>query len=158
VRNPSAKKFPKTTLTRNFHSADGRRYIRRLGKASARSPHVHIRARGGCRRSKLETKPTGDQSRGALAPLTRRSKPNQTNQTHTIDGERGHDSSFGCALQLSRTKTKKRFSPRPGRFSIASFTPHIAGISVCRGTDLCSRFGIGAARCARQGARLYLRV
>jgi len=33
-----------------------------------------------------QPKPTGHQPRDALAPLTRRSKPNQTNQTHTING------------------------------------------------------------------------
>jgi len=54
----------------------------------------------GANKTKPKTKPTGNRPRGALAPLTRRSKPNQTNQTHTIDGEKGHDSSFECALQL----------------------------------------------------------
>ena len=55
----------------------------------------------GANKTKPKTKPTGQNPRGALAPLTRRSKPNQTNQIHTIDGEKGHDSSFECALQLA---------------------------------------------------------
>jgi len=40
----------------------------------------------GANKTEPRTKRTGSKPGGALAPLTRRSKPNQTNQTHTING------------------------------------------------------------------------
>jgi len=116
VRKLSAKKFPKTTPTHHSHPADDRRCIRQHEIASTRSLGVRVRARGGGVPT-IQTwnqNETGHKAEDGLAPLTWRSKPNQTNQTHTNNGQRGHDSSFECTLQLvwpSGTHGKRLSAP-----------------------------------------------
>ena len=90
-------------------------------------PSSYTRACEGANKTKPTTKPTGSEPRDALAPLTRRSNPNQT---HTVDGERGQDSSFECApqLDLALVAPEEGIQPPPIALIASHSSPHRCAI------------------------------